>query len=173
VTDGPGTVTAGPDGLTLRFERRYDAAPDEVWAALTEPESIRRWLLAEAVLEPRVGGAFRLDWRGLGSAGGSVLTWAPPRLLEVEWNEGELRTHLRIAIAAAADGALLLLEHRAVAPGAGVRMGAGWDAHLTALGEALAGRDGIDARWRARFDDLVPRYEALVAAAPGSSDDGG
>jgi uncharacterized protein YndB with AHSA1/START domain len=28
----------------IRFTRRYDATPAEVWAALTEPESIARWL---------------------------------------------------------------------------------------------------------------------------------
>jgi hypothetical protein len=29
---------------SLRLSRRYDAGPSEVWQALTEPESVARWL---------------------------------------------------------------------------------------------------------------------------------
>ena len=35
-----GTITA--DGV--RFERIYDATPDELWRAITDPEQIRGWL---------------------------------------------------------------------------------------------------------------------------------
>jgi uncharacterized protein YndB with AHSA1/START domain len=57
-----GTFRDEGSGSALRFERTYDATPEEVWSAVTEPDSVRRWLFADAVLEPRVGGKFRLVW---------------------------------------------------------------------------------------------------------------
>ena len=61
--DTPGRNVPGrASGTGLRSERTYDATPEELWSAVTEPDSIRRWLFADAVLEPRVGGEFRLVW---------------------------------------------------------------------------------------------------------------
>ncbi|HSJ72995.1 MAG TPA: SRPBCC family protein [Miltoncostaeaceae bacterium] len=162
---GPlGQVRAEGGRIGLRFERAYGARPEEIWAALTEAESIRRWLLAEAVLEPRVGGAFRLGWSGGEAAEGTVLAWEPPRLLEVEWADGDGRSVLRVEIAPSAGGAVLVLDHRDVPAGAAVSMGAGWDAHLTALGEALEGREEIAERWSRRYEALRPRYDELLSS---------
>jgi len=36
-----------PGHCELRLTRRYDATPAEVWAALTEPESLERRLAAD------------------------------------------------------------------------------------------------------------------------------
>jgi uncharacterized protein YndB with AHSA1/START domain len=163
MTEQLGTVRADGNLMALRFERRYDASPDEVWAAMTEPESIGRWLFAEAVLEPRVGGDFRLRWDE-NEAGGSVLVWEPPRLLEVEWNEADLRSILRVEIIAAEKGATLALEHRNITPKAAIGMGAGWHAHLEALSELLSGRDASSERWWPRFEELRPTYEELVSS---------
>jgi uncharacterized protein YndB with AHSA1/START domain len=163
MTEQLGTVRADGNLMALRFERRYDASPDEVWAAMTEPESIGRWLFAEAVLEPRVGGDFRLRWDE-NEAGGSVLVWEPPRLLEVEWNEADLRSILRVEIIPAENGATLALEHRNVTPKAAIGMGAGWHAHLEALGELLSGREASSERWWPRFEELRPTYEELVSS---------
>ncbi len=157
-----GTVRADGELMTLQFERRYEATPDEVWAALTEPESIRRWLFAEAVLEPRVGGAFRLRWSE-NEAGGSVLVWEPPRTFQVEWNETNVRSILRIEITAVENGAALALEHRNITHKAANGMGAGWHAHLEALGEILSGREASSERWWPRYEELRPTYEELVS----------
>jgi uncharacterized protein YndB with AHSA1/START domain len=162
MTEQLGTVRADGDLMTLNFERRYDASPDEVWAALTEPESIKRWLFADAVLEPRVGGDFGLRWSE-NEAGGSVLVWEPPRTLEVEWNEPDVRSILRIEINAVENGAALALEHRNITHKAAIGMGAGWHAHLEALGEILSGREASSERWWPRYEALRPTYEELVS----------
>jgi uncharacterized protein YndB with AHSA1/START domain len=162
MTEQLGSLRAHDDRIALRFERTYDATPDEVWAALTEPESIGRWLFAEAVLEPRVGGAFRLRWSENEQAGGSVLAWEPPRLLEVEWDETDMRSVLRVEITATANGATLVLDHRNIAEQAAIGMGAGWHAHLEALGELLGGADTSSERWQPRYEMLRPRYEELA-----------
>ena len=66
----------------------FPAPPEEVWAALTEPERLRGWL-GEAVRFDRVAGG-RVDFR-LGDdesqqVQGTILAFEPPRLLEYEWH---------------------------------------------------------------------------------------
>lgn len=166
-----GALRADDAGLAVRFERRYDATPEEVWAAVTEPASIARWLFADAVLEPRAGGAFRARWGEEDRVGGTVLRWEPPRLLETEWLQTDLRSVLRIEIAPAGEGALLVLDHRRLSAAPAVRVGAGWHAHLDALGALLGRGDaaapGDAGAWRERYAALRPRYAAAVAAASG------
>lgn len=148
----------------MRFERRYEASPEEVWSALTEPDSIRRWLFADAVLEPWVGGAFGLAWSGGERAGGSVRVWEPPRVLEVDWDHGELHTVLRIEVMAAESGAVLVLDHRNVTAKAALGIGPGWHAHLEGLGELLSGGSPSVERWRPRYESLRGTYEQLLSA---------
>lgn len=163
-TEQLGAVRAEDDAVGLRFERHYDATPEELWAALTEPASLRRWLLAEAVLEPQVGGAFRLDWSDGDQARGAVRMWEPPSVLEVDWIEPKVQSILRLEISASGDGSLLVLDHRNVASEAAIGMGAGWHAHLDALGELLEGGDPSRDSVEPRFESLRPRYEELIAA---------
>ena len=49
-------------GSQLRFEQVYDLPPEIVWDALVDPDLVSGWL-AEADIEPRIGGRFDLDWR--------------------------------------------------------------------------------------------------------------
>ena len=90
------TTTEGND---LVITRRIDAAPEAVWAALTEPEQLSRWFaprpwrVTAAVVEPQPGGAFDIRMEGPdgaaedcaadaeGEAGGCVLVAEPPRRL--------------------------------------------------------------------------------------------
>lgn len=48
----------------VRLTRRYDATPAEVWAALTEPESIARWLgpVPTVVRATELERVLELDW---------------------------------------------------------------------------------------------------------------
>ncbi len=49
---------------TLHFEAEYDLPPEIVWDALVDSDLVSGWL-AEADIEPRVGGRFDLEWRQL------------------------------------------------------------------------------------------------------------
>ena len=49
-------------GSQLRFEQVYDLPPEIVWDALVDSDLVSGWL-AEADIEPRIGGRFDLDWR--------------------------------------------------------------------------------------------------------------
>jgi uncharacterized protein YndB with AHSA1/START domain len=152
--------TLRPDGArrAVRFERRYDAPPAEVWSALTEPERLARWL-APAELEPHAGGvvAARFDET---TVTGRVLAWEPPSLLEYEWRfEGEPESVVRFELEPDGDGTLLVLDHRLLAPEQAVGYGAGWHAHLDALRDLLEGGSGS---WDERFEALLPRYRELA-----------
>jgi len=55
-----------PEECSVRFTRRYAEAPAEVWLALTEPESVGRWLrpgfpVPQTEVEP--GRVLELEWR--------------------------------------------------------------------------------------------------------------
>jgi uncharacterized protein YndB with AHSA1/START domain len=102
------------EGLcSLRLTRRFRAAPAEVWAALTEPESVRRWL---GDVEPRV----RAE--------------QPGRLLELDWDD---RSLVRIELRPTEAGTVLVLEHSRLAEPRGMAAMHGWTVALERLGSVL------------------------------------
>jgi len=73
-------------GSVLRFQRDYDFAPGVVWDALVDSDLVGGWL-AEAEIEPRVGGRYDLTWHapiGLGATNGEIADLMEPQLLVVE-----------------------------------------------------------------------------------------
>jgi hypothetical protein len=78
--------------------------------------------------------------------------------------ETEMRSILRIELSPAQGGTALVLDHRNVGLESAIGMGAGWHAHLEALGDLLEGRDADADRWRPRFESLLPRYAELVSS---------
>lgn len=80
---------------SLRLTRRYSEAPPEVWKALTDPESVGRWL--------RPGFDVRRD------------EVEPGRVLELDWRPpGEEPSLVRIELGADGDGTILVLDHSRV-----------------------------------------------------------
>ena len=60
----------------LRFERRLAKPAAAVWSALVEPEALKRWLQAEATIDPEPGGRFHLILGGWSSRmEGRILRW--------------------------------------------------------------------------------------------------
>jgi uncharacterized protein YndB with AHSA1/START domain len=68
----------------LRLTRRYDATPAEVWAALTDEDSIGRWLAGVVDVELVPGGAFVLA----NGVDARVVEVEPERVLELDWRIG-------------------------------------------------------------------------------------
>jgi uncharacterized protein YndB with AHSA1/START domain len=128
--------------LTLRTEddtrivvtRRFNAPPESVFRAHTEPELIQKWMLGPdgwtmpvCICEPRPGGRFRYEWRK-GDGGGFHITGqfielTPfSRIVHVE------RMHLpdptpdnRVETTFQADGGSTLMTMRMTLPDAGTR----------------------------------------------------
>lgn len=119
-TDSPGTPARSRTGevlhdggrVALRFERMLAHPPEKVWRALTESEQLRHWFPADIQGERRSGAALRLPFwpESVERAGdelaaqgidpddavlpGELVTWEPPRLLELTWDTDRLRYEL-------------------------------------------------------------------------------
>jgi uncharacterized protein YndB with AHSA1/START domain len=103
--DGSGReVRAGQGGTrVVLLRRRYDAAIDDVWDAITDPDRLKRWFLPVSG-DLRVGGRFQLE----GNAGGEILRCQPPLLLAITWVYGDApgsEVELRLAPAGDPDEA--------------------------------------------------------------------
>ena len=100
---------------TVRLTRRYDASPEEVWGALTEPQSIARWLARPRAIELTAGGAFELELPDASVIAGGVRELEPGRVLELDWQYGgEDASIVRFELAEDGDGTLLVLDHRQI-----------------------------------------------------------
>ena len=96
---------------SLRLTRRYADAPGEVWKALTERESLERWLAPGFAVEPtelEPGRTLQLDWR-------------PP---------GEEPSVVRFELSPDGDGTIVVLEHSLIDERVGMRYLARWVAAL-------------------------------------------
>jgi len=89
---------AGESGerTTLIIERTYDASPEEVWQAWTEPQALTRWFGPEdtrsvlhAELDVRAGGRYRIAFDTTDGesheVGGTYLEAHRPRKLVFTW----------------------------------------------------------------------------------------
>lgn len=61
-----------------------DAPRSVVFEALIEPEQLNRWIASNAVIEPRVGGAFEIGW-GAGVGPLKILELMPNEKLAYSW----------------------------------------------------------------------------------------
>src|SRR5690242_14187798 len=95
---------------SFRLTRRYDAAPAEVWAALTEDESVERWL---------------------GRPLGTIVHADPPRVLELDWSsEREPHARVRFELVARDGGTLLVLAHTGIGASVGMQTLQWWTRRL-------------------------------------------
>ena len=103
----------------LRLTRRFAAPREDVWRALTQPESLARWLAPPPGVELR--------------------TVEPERVLELFWQpDGEEPSLVRVELRAEGRGTTLVLDHRRIAAVLGMRYMRLWTARLDAVEESLA-----------------------------------
>ncbi len=77
-------------GFRLEMPRSYDASPERVFRAWTDPASLKAWLAegGDVVADPRPGGLFYLGMQHSGAIRphyGRYLRVENPRLLEFTW----------------------------------------------------------------------------------------
>jgi len=112
-----------PSGrCAARFTRRYDAPVEELWHALTDPESLKRWLAPPP---------------------GVTVARAEPqqRVLELDWSPaGEPASTVRIELHAEGDRTVLVLEHTRIDATLGMRYLRDWGYALDRFDNELATR---------------------------------
>lgn len=62
---------------SIEIERHIEAPPEDVWAALTTAEGLKRWFVVDAKIDPKVGGMLWISW-GPGMEGEAPIhIWDP------------------------------------------------------------------------------------------------
>jgi len=138
-----GTVDNGPRGREVRFVRRYRAAPEAVWAALTEPDRMERWI-GHWEGHPATGRVtFFMTAEGDDVAGEevSIVECDPPRRFAADTSAGDQRWHLRFELEQAADGVTVLTFAQLLSDDDVSTIGPGWEYYLDRLTAMLDGGD--------------------------------
>ncbi len=108
----------------IRITKKLSATPDEVFDAWTDVKSVRQWMVpqsswhAEAKIDPRVGGKFKIDMIGEGKTyphEGEYLRIERPRLIEFTWisqGTNQQRTVVTVELRPVGDETELTLTHK-------------------------------------------------------------
>ena len=136
----PGTLRRLAEGFEGRLEREFPHPPEAVWKMLTDPAAMAQWL-APGQVEPRLGGAVRIDFADSGTVIDSqVLEFEPQRVLAYSWSHGdEPQRPLRFALSAVDGGTHLVLGVGIPAGEDAAKACAGFEGHLDMLAGALEG----------------------------------
>src|SRR3990172_4399798 len=123
--------------VSVTLTRTYDADPEDVWDALTNPERLPRWFYPIGG-DLEVGGSFQFE----GNAGGDIRRCDRPSWLQVTFGGPDSILDVRLA----SSGGTTTVELTHTVPlamagsGAGALfVGPGWDGALLGLGIHLRG----------------------------------
>ena len=135
-----GSLTVGPDGTAARMTRSFAHPASYVWEMLTAPARLAEWL-APGTIEPKVGGAARLDFKDSGIVIDSTVTeFDPVKAIAYSWSgPGEPLRPLRFGLQSDGAGTTLEITLRVPKGEDAARSAAGFEAHLEMLAAALEG----------------------------------
>jgi uncharacterized protein YndB with AHSA1/START domain len=168
----PGTVEPlDGDRVKLVLTRHYTAAPEAVWAMLTDPGRTELWW-CRVRGQARTGSSFDLKWLNVKDEGhgietdwwnGRVLAAEAPHLLEVS---NAMHGTIRAELTPTPAGTRLVFTNTIDVPADVALMSlAGWHVHLDHLAEAL---DGKAVDWQRWWEDFHPCWEQVHAAYAGT-----
>jgi uncharacterized protein YndB with AHSA1/START domain len=168
------------DTTYLVLERTFRAPVEAVWAAVTEPERLARWI-GTWTGDPAAGEvAFRMLYEGEDMPPESMRIDAcnPPRHLAVtsempydadtgtDQGSATRTTWQMVLDLAEADGVTTLTFAQSLpVPGMAENVGPGWEYYLDRLVVAEDGRDAASVVWDDYYPALREPYQALVARA--------
>jgi uncharacterized protein YndB with AHSA1/START domain len=141
---------ADPTATTVEREVRVAARPETVFPYFTDPERMRRWMGRTISLDPRPGGALRIDYNGEDIVSGAYVELDPPRRVVFTWGweaPGDPvppgASTVDVTLTPLDDGAatLVRLVHRDLAPESVDGHAIGWDQFLPALVSAAGADD--------------------------------
>jgi uncharacterized protein YndB with AHSA1/START domain len=129
-------------------EIRIRASPQTVFAFLTDPAKMVRWMGTEASLDPRRGGTYRVNITGREWVRGEVVEVVADRRLVFTWGweDGMFTVSpgasiVEISLEPDGDGTVLHLTHRDLPEDMGAFHALGWRHSLGRLAVAAEGGD--------------------------------
>jgi uncharacterized protein YndB with AHSA1/START domain len=140
------SVVVEAGGRVLHFQRRLNAPPQAVWAALTEPEKVRQWY-ASIVDYPVEGQKLELRFENSNTVVGTTVTrLIRPSVLEYTWDSqvpakapaSLVGSVVRFELTPSDAGTLLTLDHIFTTDTAPIPdILGGWQIHLDELADKL------------------------------------
>ena len=145
------------DGVSVvHVEDVYDTDIDDLWAAISEPARLARWV-ATVDGDLRPGGLFRASFTSGWDGTGRVEVCDAPRHLLLTMEPGaDDETQIEAWLNPEPGGTRLVVEERGIPLEAAPDHGAGWQVHIEDLRAVLEGR--APAPWSERWADLRPAY---------------
>jgi uncharacterized protein YndB with AHSA1/START domain len=137
----------------IEREVRIDASPETVFEFFTDPALMVRWKGAQATLDPRPGGIYRVEMNEQAIAVGEYVEIDPPHRLVFTWGwEGDYvstppgSSTVEVTLTREGDGTLMRLVHRDLpTPESAEAHGIGWDEYMPRLAiAATGGEPGVD-----------------------------
>jgi uncharacterized protein YndB with AHSA1/START domain len=136
---------------TVRIARNFEAPPELVWRAWTEPDILKRWVgsdpngSVESVrLDARPGGSYEFVFRNANgeehAASGTYVAFEPHRRLAFTWtwrSEPGRETMIVVALEPSAGGTLMRFEHSKLWAGSSHDYEAGWNSTFDKFERAL------------------------------------
>lgn len=147
----------------LRIERRLHAPREEVWAALTQRDSLEGWL-GRVRCEPAIGTPLTIDFGGGAAIRGRVVVVEPPAVFSFTWSETQEEDDaslVRFELTDEGPTTRLVLIHTHQPAAMARRTCAGWHAHRDLL---LGFLDGQSPDWEAVYPAAQRAYAAVVEA---------
>lgn len=137
----------------IGYELRIEAPPEVVWRFWVDPEQVVRWMGKIATLEPRPGGAFRIDYGQGDVITGEYLELDEPRRLALRWawetddplEAAPSRIEIELEAIDGGEATLLRLRHLELTRPRQVSHDEGWRYFLPRLIEAVAASRAVDA----------------------------
>lgn len=144
-----GTLRRTEDGKgAVRMEDVYDTDIDDLWAALTDPRRLARWI-ADVEGDLRLGGRIHARFTSAWEGPGRIDVCQAPHCLAVTMSPGTPEeTVIEATLAAEHDKTRLVVEERGIPLDELAYHGAGWQAHVEDLATHIHGRQPGD--WRTR-----------------------
>ena len=142
------------DKLRIEQSFYYDAPPEAVFAALTEPAQLTKWFVSKAKVDLKKGGKVQFTWKGGHRMTGKVKRFVPGRKVAYGWRDDlgkgkEAKTVALFEISKKGTGSMLKLTHSGFGDSkawtelyGGIQ--SGWAYYLMNLKSVL--RQGLDLR---------------------------
>ncbi|MCI4336760.1 MAG: SRPBCC domain-containing protein [Thermoplasmata archaeon] len=100
---------------TLRLPVFIHAPPEKVFAAVTEPQLLTRWLMDRATFSAHKGAMYAFTWEGGPTHTGTILDFVPGKRFTISWSwpghETLKATKLRLSLVPKEGGTVLTFTH--------------------------------------------------------------